>query len=58
MRRGKTSILISLGVLLIFILTIGAFSFSAKNPQEKANELQFDNIVKKYLLFSKATRIS
>ncbi|MGB9680458.1 MAG: SurA N-terminal domain-containing protein [Minisyncoccia bacterium] len=56
MRRGKTLILISLSVLLIFILAISAFSFSAKNPQEKANELQFDNIMKKVSSFFKSNK--
>ncbi|KKC28550.1 hypothetical protein CDSM653_02468 [Caldanaerobacter subterraneus subsp. pacificus DSM 12653] len=41
---------------MIFILSIGAFSFSAKNPQEKANELQFDNIMKKVSSFFKSNK--
>jgi parvulin-like peptidyl-prolyl isomerase len=52
-KKGKTLILVSLSVFLIFILAIVAFSFSAANPQEKANELQFNNVVKKVSAFFK-----
>ncbi len=56
MKKSRTLILVSLSIFLIFILSIGAFSFSAKNPQEKANELQFDNIMKKVSSFFKSNK--
>lgn len=56
MKKGKTLILISLSIFLIFILAIVAFSFSAANPQEKANELQFNNVVKKVSAFFKSNK--
>ncbi|ADH61919.1 conserved hypothetical protein [Thermoanaerobacter mathranii subsp. mathranii str. A3] len=56
MKKGKTLILISLSIFLIFILAIVAFSFSAANPQEKANELQFNNVVEKVLAFFKSNK--
>ncbi|WP_028992478.1 SurA N-terminal domain-containing protein [Thermoanaerobacter thermocopriae] len=56
MKKGKTLILISLSIFLIFILAIVAFSFSEANPQEKANELQFNNVVEKVSAFFKSNK--
>ncbi|EGD50641.1 hypothetical protein TheetDRAFT_2540 [Thermoanaerobacter ethanolicus JW 200] len=56
MKKIKPLILITVSLILLFILAVGAFSFSASDLQEKANELRFNNVAKNVAAFFKGNK--
>lgn len=56
MKRAKTFLLISLAIVLSLSVVTVALSLSAANPSDKANELQFNNVIKNVGNFFKGNK--